>query len=216
MAESVISNISHLGSFSDIDKQTRIYRSGDAATGFFYILEGMVGLYGLNEQGKERLLRIYKEGNFFGYRSLFTGQNYYASPVAMTDCRIGYFSIRDLKQLRDLDVTLADVLMRSVCEELGEAENRWVELNSHPVGVRVMDAILFLFANFPQYNWTYREIGEYSGSETSTVIRFCKRLKEHGFLCPESRKVKPLDFEKLRNARNHYLLSQTLLMSETR
>lgn len=110
MPELIISNISHLATFSDVDKQTRIYRSGDMASGFFYILSGIVGLYGLDEQGKERLLRIYKTGNFFGYRSLFTGQHYYASPVAMTDCRIAYFSIRDLKQLRELDVGLADCL----------------------------------------------------------------------------------------------------------
>ena len=42
---------------------------------------------------------------------------------------------------------------------------------------RVMDSLYFLKQNFPDYNWTYREIAEYAGCETETAIRIAKELK---------------------------------------
>lgn len=182
---------------NDIAKQHIIYRSGLPASGFYYVEQGLVGLYQVTENGKETLLRIYGPESYFGYRSLFANQHYPSTARAMLDSQISYINVQDFTSLQDISPQLSSCLMREVCEELGEAEKRLMQFNSYNAKKRILDTIYYIFQTYPEYPWTYREIGEYSGTDTTTVIRYCKTLKQAGLLNANSRKPQPIDLEKL-------------------
>jgi CRP-like cAMP-binding protein len=189
--------LSHCSENLNASKQRIIYRTGLQAKGFYFVESGMVGLYQVSESGKESLLRIYGPGSYFGYRSLFTGQNYPSTARAMLDSQLVRFNIQDFKGLDRLDDELANFLMREVCVELGEAEKRLVQFNAFSAKKRILDTLHHFFQHYPNYPWTYREIGEYSGTDTTTVIRYCKKLKEEGILDASRRKPLPVNLEKL-------------------
>lgn len=185
----------------NIKKQQVIYKNGQLANGFYYLKSGLVGLYQVSELGNESLLRIYSSGAFFGYRSLFTEQAYPATARAMLDTELFHIDIQDLKFLNDLAPEIANQLTREVCTELGQAEERLMQFNTFSAKKRILDAIHYVFLTYPQYPWTYREIGEFSGTDISTVIRFCKTLKALGILQKDSRKPQPVDLAKLESYR---------------
>lgn len=174
-----------------VDKKKYIYRDGSNANGFYYLKSGLIGLYQVTESGKESLLRIYGPGSYFGYRSLFSEQKYPATARTMVNSELMKININDFTELESLAPILSAYLMREVCEELGEAEKRLMQQTSGSSKKRILDAIYHLFSFYPNYSWTYREIGEYSGTDTTTVIRYCKVLKEAGCLKQNSRKPVP-------------------------
>ncbi|GAL31080.1 cAMP-binding proteins - catabolite gene activator and regulatory subunit of cAMP-dependent protein kinases [Vibrio variabilis] len=116
-----------LASFS---RKQVVYRNGKSAKGFYYVESGQIGLYQVTESGKESLLRIYGPGSYFGYRSLFTGQNYPSTARAMLNSEVVKIDVNDFKSLDELAPTLASDLMKEVCYELGEAEKRLMQFNA--------------------------------------------------------------------------------------
>lgn len=191
--------------YCDVAKQYLVYRNGLPARGFYYVAQGLVGLYQVSENGKETLLRIYGPGAYFGYRSLFTEQYYPSTARAMLDSKIVHINVNDFTALEKIAPSLANRLMREVCEELGEAEKRLMQFNAFSAKKRILDTIYYMFDTYPEYPWTYREIGEFSGSDTTTVIRYCKKLKQAGLLEAKSRKPLPVDLDQLANFRKSLL-----------
>lgn len=178
-------------------KRQMIYRGGAATKGFFYVKSGLVGLYQTSETGKESLLRIYGPGYSFGYRSLVTRQSYRSTARSMLPTELVHVDVEMDKGMEHLPSQLLSLLMRGACYELGEAETRITQLTSNSAKVRIVDAITYLFETHPMYQWTYREVGEFSGTDTTTVIRFCKELKQQGLLEPDSRKLVIISMDKL-------------------
>ena len=77
---------------------------------------------------------------------------------------------------------MSQCLLQILADELREAEERLAKSAYLRTLDRVMDSLYFLKQNFPDYNWTYREIAEYAGCETETAIRIAKELKQNGAL----------------------------------
>lgn len=196
----------HIECFS-VERQNLVYCSGLPASGFYFVESGLVGLYQVSEKGKESLLRIYGPGSYFGYRSLFTGQNYPATARAMLSSALIKISVKNFHSLENIAPTLANFLMCEVCEELRQAEKRLMQFNEFNAKKRILDTICHVFKIYPEYPWTYREIGEFSGTDTSTVIRYCKTLKLSGFLHQDSRKLLPVNLEHLAEFRKSLLAS---------
>ncbi|MGF1758259.1 Crp/Fnr family transcriptional regulator [Photobacterium sagamiensis] len=188
--------------YSALTKGESVYRSGELANGFFYVESGLIGLYKTSINGKENLLRVYDSGCFFGYRTLFSHQHYYATTRAMLPSRIATVRVNNVAKLQAVTPSLVDKLLLGVCQELGEAESRLANVASHKAGTRILDAVLYLFREFPEYPWTNREIGEFSGTETETVIRFCRKLKSEGLFEPVNRRLKPVSLNALQDYRN--------------
>ncbi|MGR5251402.1 Crp/Fnr family transcriptional regulator [Vibrio astriarenae] len=198
-------NNQHSLTFGRYDKKQAIYQSGTPSNGVYYVDTGLVGLYQVSETGKESLLRIYGPGSYFGYRSLFTNQNYPATARAMLKSTVVHTPVNNFKELDRHSSELASRLMKEVCYELGEAEKRLMQFTAFSAKKRILDSILHVFDLYPNYPWTYREISEYSGTDISTVIRYCKKLKELGYLVKDSRKPIPVDLPQLEHYKESLL-----------
>ncbi|MGR5287223.1 Crp/Fnr family transcriptional regulator [Vibrio maritimus] len=189
MIDQVLREVSAYTKEQEFTKHQVVYRGGNPTKGFYHVKSGLIGIYQTTESGKESLLRIYGPGYFFGYRSLFTEQDYRSTARAMLPSHLSHIQLDTFQELEAISKELSGYLVRGVCYELGEAESRLTQMTSNSAKVRIMDAIGYLFDNHPEYQWTYREVGEYSGTDTTTVIRFCKELKNCGALDDSSRKL---------------------------
>ncbi|CAH0528801.1 Anaerobic regulatory protein [Vibrio hippocampi] len=188
----------------NVSKREAVYFSNTKASGFYRVESGFIGLYQIADTGKESLLRLYGRGSYFGYRSLFTNQHYPATARAMENSVISKVNIHTFEVLQQLSPSLNKALTTEVCQELGEAERRLVQFSAFNAKNRIIDAIQHFFTYYPHYPWTYREISEYSATDVTTVIRFCKSLKQSGALSEHHRKPHPLDLSKLDSARQMF------------
>lgn len=184
-----------------VKKKESIYLANEKASGFYYLQSGIIGLYRITETGKEHLLRVYGPDEYFGYRSLFSKERYHLTTRALKTSSILKIDVCNLNTVYLSSPELMNYLVTSVCKELGEAENRLSNIAGYDTKIRVIDSIVELFSRFGDYHWTSREIAEYSGTETQTVIRFCKQLKQRNLLDPKARGIKPLSLENLNQYR---------------
>ncbi|RTZ18031.1 Crp/Fnr family transcriptional regulator [Vibrio aquaticus] len=181
----------------DVVKKQVIYQSGQKSHDIYYLESGLVGLYQTSEVGNERLLRLYGTGSYFGYRTLFANGYYPSSAKAMLGSRLKRIKLRSIEELSTISPKLLNHLAQEVCTELGEAEHKIMQFNTFNSRIRVLDALDVLFNLYPDYPWTYREVGEFSGTDITTVLRTCKQLKSMNILDKSTRKISLLDMDAL-------------------
>lgn len=165
-----------------LTKGMTIYKQGEFAKEFYFIKHGLIGLYHTLENGKESLVRLYQEGEFFGYRTLFGDSQYHCNAKVLVEAEIVRVKPNDIDQFFIENPEISKMLLQTIANELRDAEQRLAKSAYVRTLDRVIDSIYFLTKNFPYYNWTYREIAEYAGCETETAIRIANELKRNGLL----------------------------------
>ena len=76
-----------------------------------------------------------------------------------------------------------------MAKDLAIAEKRLGKMTSEKVFTRIIEALIFLKNKHPDYNWTRREIGEFSGAKTETVSRVLSQLEEKNYIIKNGRKI---------------------------
>lgn len=196
-AEQLLALISHYGKSSSYAARQAIYSEGNTPDGFYYVKDGLVGLAKIAPNGKQSLLRVYNNGHFFGYRSLLGQERYYGSTMALQATELLHFPFKNMQQLQQTVPEAFRYFTLFLAAELKEAELRLSKASAMKTRHRIIDSLLYLNSKNDGYSWTYREIGEFCGGETETIIRLCNQLKSQGILAKENRRWKIIDHDKL-------------------
>lgn len=171
----------------NLDRGDSVYNQGGTALQFYYVNSGLVGLYHIIESGKSSLMRLYKAGDFFGFRTFFGNKYYHCSAIVMVKSQITSIRPRSIDSFLAANPELAKEMMFQLSRELHDAENRLTSIAYNKTIDRVFEATLHLTGYYPEYPWTYREIAEYAGCETETAIRITKELEKTGLLASTHR-----------------------------
>ena len=163
-------------------KGMTVYNQGEKAQEFYYVKQGLIGLYHTLNNGKESLARLYKQGDYFGFRTLFDFDDcrYHCNAKVLIEAEIIRIKPENIDCFLTDNLHMSKLLLQTIANELRDAEQRLAKSAYLHTLDRVIDSLCFLTKNFPYYNWTYREIAEYAGCETETAIRIAKELKKSG------------------------------------
>ncbi|MGR6979950.1 Crp/Fnr family transcriptional regulator [Testudinibacter sp. P27/CKL/0425] len=172
----------HLSVLHTLEKGTVIYSQGSLAKEFYYVQQGLIGLYHILENGKESLLRIYRNHDYFGFRTLFGENCYHCTAKVLVEATLLHIQPDNIKNFVYYNPEIGHFLLKKLANELQDAEHRLAKAAYNKSLDKVIDSIYFLTENYPNYPWTYREIAEYAGCETETAIRISKELKRTGLL----------------------------------
>ena len=165
-----------------LGKGMTVYNQGEKAQKFYYVRQGLIGLYHTLNNGKESLERLYKQGDYFGFRTLFGFGDcrYHCNAKVLIEAEIIRINPENIDHFLTDNLQMSKFLLQTLANELRDAEQRLAKSAYLRTRDRVIDSLSFLTKNFPYYNWTYREIAEYAGCETETAIRIAKELKASG------------------------------------
>lgn len=175
-----------------------VYRQNDNPKGLYYIKNGLVGLtiIGANS-GKEYLLRFFKEGQFFGHRSLLSGEPYHGNAMVLESSHFFFIPQKKIEEIfkqqpelyRDIAVVLA--------KELRRAETQHVSILENQIIPRVAQSLIYLKDIDPEHNWTRQEIANFCGSTVSTVIKALASIEDLGLIRQSGRSIEILDRKEL-------------------
>jgi CRP/FNR family transcriptional regulator len=84
-----------------------IFSEGEAAHGFYMVLEGKVKILKLSAEGKEQILQIFSQSEHFAEAPVFSGKRFPAWAVALTDCVLAYFPAGDFRALLSESTSIA-------------------------------------------------------------------------------------------------------------
>ena len=81
--------------------------------------------------------------------------------------------------------------------DLDQVESKWVDQIDKGAPARVADALLFLDEKFSHTSWTRKEIAEWAGTTTETVIRALAQFEKEGLISQNYKNFTILNKQKL-------------------
>ncbi len=159
-----------------------IFRAGDSPLGLFSVRSGIVKLETLNEEGTAHTVRIVGPGGMLGYRTFFSGETYKKSAIAMENTEVCFLPRKEVIEMFNCHPELSLKMINQLTGDLDQAESKWVDQIDKGAPARVADALLFLDEKFAASTWTRKEIAEWAGTTTETVIRTLAQFEKEGII----------------------------------
>ncbi len=192
-----------------IRKKDLLFNEGEQAKYLYYIVSGKIKMFRTNEQGKEYITQIYKEGNFFGYTSLLDSGTYTESAVTMEDSEIAAILKADFYQMLISNTALYTKFIKFISTDLSETSDKLIKLAYNSARKRVAEAILFIgkkYNNDLQDNVTFPinrdDLSAVSGISPESVSRNLTDLRTERLIELQNGTVKILNFKKLSDIKN--------------
>lgn len=173
-----------------LEKNSLIYAQGEKPKEFYFLKQGLVGLYHSLENGKETLTRLYHANEYFGFRTIFSETSYHCSAKVLMEADIVRIFPGNHANFIANNPDFSCYLMKQLSNELYDAEHRISNTAYKRSYERIIDAIENLTESYPDYSWTYREVAEFCGCETETAIRISRELKKQGILDKNTRHLR--------------------------
>jgi CRP/FNR family transcriptional regulator len=142
-------------------KHQTIFREGDPGQTFYLILSGSVAVVRIAPDGRETILSILKERDFFGEMSVFDTSVRAASVRTMTDAEVGVIERNDFLGLIDKTPRIGRLLVIALSERLRAANKLIAATTSQDIRARLASLLLNLMQNF----------GEPVGTGTRITLR---------------------------------------------
>jgi len=202
LKEEHLGKLALIGEILDYKKGESIFFEGEEAHFTYLIIDGIVKIYKIGENGKEQIIHIFGKGEIFAEIALMENQTYPASAEALTFTKLVVFRREKLKEL----FRNHPEIMTSI---LGLCILRLQNLLSFIESIRLRDArkrvLYFLWElsesgkiNPIRLGLKKHQIALLLGITPETFSRVLKDLKEEGILSESSGKKFLLNSKKLK------------------
>ncbi len=197
--------LNHNKNHLEFKKGKIIFTVGQRPLGIYIVYSGKVKVQKLGSNAKEQIVRLAKEGDILGYRSLISGSNYNATAETLEDSVLCFLSKETFFELMKNNPSVSMNLMKLLSDKLGAAETKIVEIIQKPTRNRIAETLLLLNELFGTEDdnqtidvvMTREDIANIAGMSTETAIRLLYGLRDEGLIGLEKKKIKILNIKKL-------------------
>jgi CheY-like chemotaxis protein len=126
-------------------KKSEIFREGDFPLYLFYIEKGKIKTYKTNEDGKELIINLHNEGDFFGYVNLMRENSYMESAAALEDCEITLIPKSEFFKLIHQNRQVSQKFIKMLSDNIKENEDQLLKLAYNSVRKRVSECLIKFF-----------------------------------------------------------------------
>jgi CRP/FNR family transcriptional regulator len=176
-----------------------VFEEGHYPKGLFCISQGKVKVTKLGDEGRDQIVRIDKQGEVLGYRSLLADEPYSATATALEKAVICFIPSRVILGFLESNSNLAFRMMKIMAQDLKKAEERLTDFTQKPVKERLAQTLLSLMDTYGQteegfldINLTRQEWANLMGTTTETAIRTLSEFNKEGLISLERKKVRLL------------------------
>ncbi len=175
-----------------------VYQQGDSPQGLYFVKKGLVGLLMIGAaSGKEHLLRFFRQGQFFGHRTLFSNEGYHGTSVAIEPTVLKLVPKEIVTLALEKEPKLLLDVVKVLSKELRRSETHQVMILENQILVRTAQAVVYLKDLHPDHHWTRQEIANFCASTVSTIIKALAELEHLELIKQEGRSIQILDRDRL-------------------
>lgn len=190
-------------------KKDDIFIEGSYPKGIYFISKGKVKIYQKNEQGKELITSLHKEGDFFGFMSLLKEEPYTNSAGALEETEIYMIPKEDFFALIHKNAEVARKFMEMLSDNLRETKQQLIRLAYNSVRKRVAEALVTLSDKYKKdgeerfsMSVSREDLANMVGTATETVIRTLSDYKDERYIDISGSKITILEYDKLASMKN--------------
>lgn len=163
-----------------VPKHQIIVYEGDPGDSFYVLLKGSVAVSRMTGEGKETILSILKENDFFGEMALFDSSLRSASVKTLTDVEVGLITRADFLDLLGKNPSIGRSLVVALAERLREANQQIAASAYQDIRSRLAALLLKLSEKFGErvpeglritQRLTNQEMASMVGTTRETVNR---------------------------------------------
>jgi CRP/FNR family transcriptional regulator len=183
-------------------KGQSLFADGMKAAGMYGIISGKVKIYKMSLEGKEQILHIFGEGEFFGEVPVFAGGNYPAHAEALEDSRFLFFPRAEFVRLIQREPSLAMNMLAILSLRLRRFTHLIEDLSLKEVPGRLAAYLLYMSdrdggSSRLELDITKGQLASLLGTIPETLSRILGRMSQQELIRVEGRKIEILDREAL-------------------
>lgn len=193
-------------------KDNLILIEEEVGSSMFVILSGRVKISRISDDGREVILSILSEGDFFGEMSLLDGQTRSANVTAIEESELMVIRREDfLQMLRDYP-QIAINLLKELAQRIRKSDEHIKSLSLQDATGRVASTLLRIAEDSGVLRRGQVEISELplqqdlanmAGTSRETISRVIKSLMMDGYLKKQKGKIIILDYERFKSIFSH-------------
>lgn len=188
-----------------IKKGDTIFEEGDITNGIYCIKEGVCKVSKLSDNGKDQIIKLIKPGALLGQRSMISDEPANLSATALEDMEVCFIPRSEIMQFFNDNNQFSMNVMKTICEDLKEADDHTVDMAQKTVRQRLVDTLIYLEETFGKnedgslhIQLSREELAGMIGTATESCIRLLSDLKKANLIELQGKKILILDKNKLK------------------
>ncbi|MFN9801778.1 MAG: response regulator, partial [Bacteroidota bacterium] len=204
-----IHSISERQQVRQLHKKDVIYSEGDSPVGLYLLTRGKAKVFKSHELGKDLILRMLHEGDFFGYHAMLEGGPHRETAEALEDGEVVIFPKEDFFTLLEQSPVVMKQVIKFLSGSIADEQERLLLLAYSSVRKRTAEALLRLQMRYhngssePFSMAIAREdLANMVGTATESLIRTLSDFREEGLVAVQGSTITLLDAQKLERMKN--------------
>ena len=196
-------------STSNYKKKKTIYTEGNHPTRLFYIQKGKIKTYKVNDDGKEFIIGLFKEGDFLGYTALLEGGLYKESAETLEDCELAIIPKDEFDELINSNREVLHKFVHLLTNNITEKEEQLLQLAYSSLRKKVADTLIMLSKKYKTekdkqfaINITRGNLANIAGTAKESLIRTLSDFKDEQLIDIVHGDIVLLDEKKLQKMFN--------------
>lgn len=189
---------------STFNKKQRIYKEGTHPHYLYYIVKGKVKTYKTHEDGKDLVLDLYADGDFFGYLSLLEGLSYKENAEAIEDTELALIPKKDFEDLINSNPAIAKKFVSLLAKNLVEKERHLLGIAYNTLRKKVAEALVNMYKKYHAggkepylIDISREDLATIAGTATESLIRTLSDFKTENLIDIQKGKILVADVKPL-------------------
>lgn len=191
-------------------KKQILYSEGNTANSLYFVVKGKVKTFKTNQDGRDYITGLHKEGDFIGYINLLDDSVYSDSATTLEDSEVCIIPKQEFFALLFSKPDIAEKFIKMLSSNIIESEERLVKLAYNSVRKRVAESLLMLEKNYPKNGTADKfsmpvsreDLASITGASKETVIRTLSDFKDEGLIEIAGSTITIIKNDKLVNMKN--------------
>jgi len=192
-------------------KNDAIFTEGTIPNGIFYLKEGKVKKYKVDNDGREQIIYIYNTGEFFGYSAILSDYSYGDTTQVIESSVIAFIPKEDFLHILEESKVFSKFLLKSLSHEFSVMANLMTILSQRTVRERAALSLLILHNKYKSKNniaenvyitLSRVDLANMVGTARETLARILHDFREEQLIVMEGRKIELKDIERLTRIAN--------------
>jgi DNA-binding response OmpR family regulator len=189
-------------------RKQRIYNEGNHPIRLYYVQKGKVKIYKINDDGKELIMRIVNNGEFFGYTALLENTTYKGNAEALEDTEIVSLPRQEFEELMHYNPEVASKFIKLLASDVAEKEEQLIRIAYNSLRKKVADALLTIYKKYkdtaekPVICLSRENLAALAGTATESLIRTLTDFKAEKLIDIIDSKISLLAPERLEKLAN--------------
>ena len=191
----------------NLKKKEVVYREGDFGNFVYKIKQGKVKTYHINEDGKEFIHDIRKEGDFLGEQSMIRDTTRTEFAEAMEDTELMLIPKDDFQELIFKNREVSGQFIKLLSNNLSQREKELMEMAYNTVRKRTADALIKLYETYASadkdvtLDVSRADLAGMVGTATESVIRILSEFKKDKWIEINGSAITILESDKVKGVR---------------